>query len=188
MSGTDSRAVRDLLSQTGRIQLAEPRTRPPVRIHGTHVVDEECCRALLRTYRAAPDSRTILLVRTIGLHGLKAVARLGISAVLLRAEIACVADVVARVAAGGHRLPECLRRQVLAQAQGNQPLARPDVLSPYEADVIALFAQGITTPRIARITGTTEHSVTTRISGLVTRLGVRSHSALASYARALHIV
>ncbi|MEU9761804.1 hypothetical protein AB0D98_19070 [Streptomyces sp. NPDC047987] len=181
--------IRGLLRRSDRAQLVDARTAPPVRVYVAKVVDRECCLALRLTRVAAPDSRTVLVVESIGVHALTAVAPLGVSAVLLHAEVTRVADVVATVAAGGHRLPANLRDQLFEVVGRVHPLGRPgDLMSPHEADVLRLVAQGGTAADVARAGYATERGALTMLSRLAPRLGVESRAGLVSYAYRHHLV
>ncbi|MER6504683.1 DNA-binding response regulator [Streptomyces sp. NPDC001455] len=167
----------------------DARTAPPVRIRVAKVVDRMCRLALRRTRVAAPDSRTVLVVKSMGVHALTAVAPLGVSAVLLHAEATHAADVVATVAAGAHRLPSGLRDEVLEVSRRSHPLGRPRALmSPHEADILRLVAQGGTAADVARAGYATERGALTMLSRLATRLGVDSRAGLVSYAYRHHLV
>ncbi|MEU8825098.1 LuxR C-terminal-related transcriptional regulator [Streptomyces sp. NPDC048636] len=145
---------------------------------------------LLQRLRHNADTRTGLVVGTLGSGALQRVIECGVSAVLRRAEADQdqLLHLVLAIARGEGVLPGDLLGKLLAHVGGVQRSALDprgvslSTLTTREADMLRLVAEGLDTAEIARKTAYSERTVKNVLHEIITRLQLRNRAHAVGYA------
>jgi DNA-binding NarL/FixJ family response regulator len=153
-----------------------------------HVDDDVA--ALLQRLRHNTDSRTGLVVGTLGSGALQRVIECGVSAVLRRAEADQdrLLHLVMAIANGEGVLPGDLLGKLLSHMGSLQRSALDpqglslSTLTTREADMLRLVSEGLDTAEIARKTAYSERTVKNVLHEIITRLQLRNRAHAVGYA------
>ena len=188
----------DPITQAGVV--SQLRTRPEIRVVGTSEqaavavviadqVDQDVTR-LLRTIRKDNRPRLLLVATTIDDTALVAAAEAGVGGLLRRCDASAdlMARTIVRVANGDGEVPPDLLGRLLEQVGRlqRQVLAPRGLtfagLTPREAQVLRLVADGHDTAEIALALCYSERTVKNVLHDLTTRLQLRNRSHAVAYA------
>ncbi len=188
----------DPITQAGVV--SQLRTRPEIRVVGTSEqaavavviadqVDKDVTR-LLRTIRKDNRPRLLLVATTIDDTALVAAAEAGVGGLLRRCDASAdlMARTIVRVANGDGEVPPDLLGRLLEQVGRlqRQVLAPRGLtfagLTPREAQVLRLVADGHDTAEIALALCYSERTVKNVLHDLTTRLQLRNRSHAVAYA------
>ncbi|MCX4882254.1 MULTISPECIES: LuxR C-terminal-related transcriptional regulator [unclassified Streptomyces] len=152
-------------------------------------VDDDVA-ALLDRLRINTDTRTGLVVGTLGSGGLQRVIECGVAAVLRRSEADHdqLLNLVLAVANGEGVLPGDLLGKLLSHVGSLQRSALDprglslSTLTTREADMLRLVSEGLDTSEIARKTAYSERTVKNVLHEIITRLQLRNRAHAVGYA------
>ena len=152
-------------------------------------VDDDVA-ALLHRLRHNTETRTGLVVGTLGSGALQRVIECGVSAVLRRAEADQdrLLHLVLAIANGEGVLPGDLLGKLLSHVGSLQRSALDprglslSTLTTREADMLRLVSEGLDTSEIARKTAYSERTVKNVLHEIITRLQLRNRAHAVGYA------
>ncbi|MFF8031534.1 response regulator transcription factor [Streptomyces sp. NPDC016626] len=153
-----------------------------------HVDDDVA--ALLHRLRHNTDTRTGLVIATLGSGSLQRVIECGVAAVLRRAEADQdqLLSLVLAIANGEGVLPGDLLGKLLTHVGSLQRSALDprgmslSTLSTREADMLRMVSEGLDTAEIARKTAYSERTVKNVLHEVITRLQLRNRAHAVGYA------
>jgi DNA-binding NarL/FixJ family response regulator len=172
------------------VALAE-RHRPHVVLMDLRMPRLDGIEATRRLHERQPDVRVIALTTYADDESVLGALRAGARGYITKdASSEHIHEAILAVAAGEAVLDPAVQHHVVAALAHDQPRASdeagpaelPDGLTPREAEVLALIAEGLTNAEIAERLTVTQTTVKSHINHLVTKAGLRDRAQAVNYA------